>query len=330
MIVSRTPVRMSFVGGGSDIKGFYSRKKGAVISTAIDKYIYVTVNKKFDDAVRVAYSINEEVENAGLIQHPIVNTALNFLGIIKGIEITTVADIPSTGTGLGSSSTFTVGLLNALSCYAGTTRDKSWLAEKSCHIEIDLCGGPIGKQDQYAAAFGGLNFIEFHEDGTVSVESLNLEADILQSFEDNVLMFYTGVTRSASQLLERQSIAMAENTDTFNAVSDMVDHAYTMKKLLQNGSLEEVGLLLNEGWLLKKSLMDGISSTGFDDLYDRGIKSGALGGKILGAGGGGFLMFYAPSEKHGYICQELNELRQVKIGFDTMGSRIVMNQSEAF
>ena len=326
MIVCKAPLRMSFLGGGSDIQQFYTQKTGAVISTAIDRYIYVTIKKKFDNSVRLAYSQNEEVEHASRLKHPLVKEALGFMGIQNGIEMTTIADIPSSGTGLGSSSTFTVATLHALSTFLDKSVSKEWLASQSCFIEIERCGEPIGKQDQYSSAYGGLNLIEFNSDETVSVKPVNISKDNLTKFQDSIIMFYTGVTRSASQLLETQSKKLGSNKDTFQTMSEMVDNVYVMKEFLENGKLDDVGRLLHEGWIMKKSLMDEISSPFFDDIYDRALQAGALGGKMLGAGAGGFLAFVAPPEKHQAIKNALSELKEVPVNFDTAGSQIILNE----
>lgn len=325
MIVSKTPLRMSFVGGGSDMSQFYKRKRGAVLSTAISKYIYITVNKKFDDAVRLAYSINEDVPHADSLEHPLVRTVMRHLGLTNGVEITTIADIPSSGTGLGSSSSFTVGVLNALSRFQNNDRSKDWLAETSCHIEIDLCNEPIGKQDQYAAAFGGLNCIEFLEDDSVRVQPVQISADTLAEFERSIIIFYTGVTRSASAILKQQSSNLANDSDADQAMTEMVAQVHEMKNLLERGELDGVGKLLHEGWRLKRSLAKKISSDQIDDLYARALKAGAKGGKLLGAGAGGFMMFYAPPETHERIRNELSELQELQCGFDKSGSQIILD-----
>lgn len=325
MIVSKTPVRMSFVGGGSDMPSFYQKHPGAVLSTSFAKYIYVTVNPKFDDGIRVAYSVNEEVNNVDDLKHPIVRNAMKLLNIESGIEITTVADIPSKGTGLGSSSSFTAGLLNALSAYQGTGRDKDWLARMSCHVELDLCKEPIGKQDQYAAAFGGLNVYEFNPDGTVEVAPVILEKQRLRLMQDNMLMFYTGITRSASDLLEKQSKSMASEKDKFSSMCEMVSQVPILKQTLEEGSLDDFGRILHEGWLLKRSLMSGISSTFIDDLYEKARENGAIGGKLLGAGAGGFIILYAHKEYHEKIRQALTGFAEMDIAFDTLGSQIILN-----
>lgn len=323
MIISRTPLRMSFVGGGSDIRSFYSKHKGAVLSTAIDKYIYVNVNKKFDSGIRVGYAKNEEVESLCQIEHPLVRAGLHFLDIDGGVEITTIADIPSKGTGLGSSSSFTVGLLNALSAFKGRYVSSDNLGRDSCKIEIDICGEPIGKQDQYAAAFGGFNFIEFCPDDSVVVSPLICDPLVVKEIESNILLFYTGVTRSASSLLKQQSEEVSADEKKFENLVRMVDMAYDLRDELQRNNINAFGEILHENWVLKKSLTDGISTSFIDDWYDAARKAGAIGGKILGAGAGGFLMVYAPKERHQAIKFALPGLRPIPIAFEPLGSRII-------
>jgi len=323
MIISRTPLRMSFVGGGSDMVDYYRDRPGVVVSTAINKYIYVTVNKKFDNGIRVAYSKTEEVESVGQLDHKLVRAALNYLKIGGGVEITTVADIPSRGTGLGSSSTFTVALLHALRAFQGRNSSASDLAKASCHIEIDICGEPIGKQDQYAAAFGGFNTIEFFPDETVKVTPIVVLPKTLEVIEGNLLMLYTGITRSASELLQKQGQGVREDKAKRKALNSMVGLCTDFQKALQEGNPDLVGPILHENWLLKKSLAEGVSTSVIDEWYNQGLKAGATGGKILGAGAGGFLVFYAPKEHHEKICHSLAQLRPVPFQFERFGSQII-------
>jgi D-glycero-alpha-D-manno-heptose-7-phosphate kinase len=323
MIISQTPLRLSFLGGGSDLPSYYRRQGGAVLSTAIDKCVYVTVSRKFDDAVRVSYSRTEEVETAAQVEHPIVREALGLLGIDGGIEITSVADIPAKGTGLGSSSTFTVGLLNALHAYAGRHASAERLAEESCDIEINRCGEPIGKQDQYAAAFGGFNFIRFHADDTVEVQKILCRRETLEELQSMLMMFYTGITRSASALLAEQSANMVGEAEKIAAMDRMVASAEAVLHDLQSNRLDTLGAALDESWQLKKSLASGISNPTIDAAYDAARAAGALGGKILGAGGGGFLLFMVPREKQEAVRHALSGLRETPFGFARHGSRIL-------
>lgn len=323
MIISRTPLRISFVGGGSDFPDFYQKYGGAVISTAIDKYIYVNVNRKFDSKIRVAYSKTEEVESVHEIEHRLVRASLTYLGIEGGIEITTIADVPSKGTGLGSSSSFTVGLLHALNAYLGRYVSSEQLGAASSYIEIEQCGEPIGKQDQYAAAFGGFNLIEFKQDDAVVVTPIVCERETLKRVEENILVFYTGITRSASLLLNRQSEEIANHTPKQNIMRRMVELAYVLRDELCKNNTDAFGKILHENWMLKKEITDGISTTEIDEWYEAGRRAGATGGKILGAGAGGFLMFYGPQEVHANIKATLQMLRPIHIQFERLGSRII-------
>lgn len=323
MIISRTPLRMSFVGGGSDLPAFYREHGGAVVSTAIDKYIYVTVNPKFDNGIRVSYSVTEEVEEVAAIKHALVREALKFLELDGGIEITTIADIPSRGTGLGSSSSFTVGLLNVLNAFRHRYVSSDQLGQDSCRIEIDICGEPIGKQDQYAAAFGGFNLIEFKPDDSVLVSPIICHPETLRALEAGIMVFYTGITRSASSLLRQQSQDLADSVDKRLGMQRMVELAYLLRDEMQRDNVEAFGQILHENWELKKGMTAGVSSPDIDRWYAEARAAGALGGKLLGAGAGGFLMFYAPPERHEAIRKALPELREVPMGFEPLGSRII-------
>lgn len=323
MIISRTPLRMSFVGGGSDLPGFYRKYSGAVLSTAIDKYIYINVNQKFDSGIRVAYSKTEEVSSVDAIEHNLVKASLRHLGINGGVEITSIADIPSLGTGLGSSSSFTVGLLNALNAFLGKSVSSDKLGKDSCMIEIDICGEPIGKQDQYAAAFGGFNLIEFKKDDSVLVSPLICKPETIKEIESHILVFYTGITRSASSLLMKQKSVLESDTTKQKAMLKMVDLTYMLYNELQNNNPTAFGEILHENWMLKRSITKFVSSSYIDNCYYVAREAGAIGGKILGAGAGGFLLFYAPPEKHMAIKRALYSLRYVPIKFDPFGSRII-------
>jgi D-glycero-alpha-D-manno-heptose-7-phosphate kinase len=319
MIVSKTPFRMSFVGGGSDLPAFYREEIGAVVSTAIDKYMYIAVNRKFDQKIRISYSRTEEVETPGQIEHPLVRHALE----VAGIDIASMADIPSKGTGLGSSSSYTVGLLNALFAYRNEYASKAALARLACEIEIDRCGEPIGKQDQYAAAFGGLNLIRFHPDHSVSVDPIICPPATLALLEASTLVFFTGRARSASTILADQSAAVPANRVLMRR---MVQLAFDLKVELESGRLESVGTILDENWCLKKQMTDGISDGQIDEWYETGKANGARGGKLLGAGKGGFMMFFAPPERHTRISRALPDLKPVTFRFDRTGAQIVFYQ----
>jgi len=324
MIVARTPLRMSFVGGGSDLPSYYRKSGGAVLSTSIDKYMYVTVNKKFDNNIRLSYSVTENRSGVEQIEHPIVRNTLELLGIEGGIEITSISDIPSQGSGLGSSSAYTVALLHALYAYQGRNISKEDLGRLSSHIEIDLCGDKIGKQDQYAAAFGGLNLIEFKEDDSVLIHPIDCKPETFRKMEESVVVFYTGRTRSASTLLSQQSDNMRQASKR-SLMSEMVSLAYEMRELLENDEVEFLGELLDKNWRLKRQIATGISDPQIDNWYNKGILAGAQGGKLLGAGNGGFMMFFAPKEKHVSIVKAMKGLQRVPFLFDHKGSQIVFS-----
>ncbi len=320
MIITRTPFRISFVGGGTDLPDFYHLEPGAVVSTTIDKYMYIVVNKRFDDSIRISYSKTEIVEDVEQIQHPIVREALRLTGISKGIEIVSIADIPA-GTGLGSSSSFAVGLLNALYAYKGVLKSAEELARKACHIEIDILGEPIGKQDQYIAACGGLRYIQFNPDDTTST------SPIIYSNKDklnqNLVLFYTGDTREAKGILREQKVNMAQG-DKLELLRRMRDMATELKNLLNNNSPPDIlGEFLHQGWLLKKQLASKISSSKIDEYYERALSAGALGGKILGAGGGGFLLLYCPRQRQTQVKKALNHLFELEFSFEPEGSKII-------
>jgi D-glycero-alpha-D-manno-heptose-7-phosphate kinase len=322
MIIARTPLRMSFVGGGSDLPSYYKKMGGAVLSTTMNKYIYVSVNAKFNRDIRLSYSITENVRSVQQIKHPIVRNTLDLMRIKGGIEITSVSDIPSLGSGLGSSSSFTVALIHALKNFMGNPISKAELGRLSSHIEINLCGDKIGKQDQYAAAFGGLNLIEFNEDDSVEVTPLQCKRETIKRLEESIIVFYTGRTRSAASLLEHQSDNMGQASKRM-IMQKMVSLAYDMRDSLKSDDVELVGELLDENWQLKRQLAVGISDSQIDVWYNKGILAGATGGKILGAGNGGFIMFFAPKEKHLGIASALKDLRRIPFGFDYNGSQIV-------
>lgn len=323
MIISRTPLRMSFVGGGSDMRAFYAHHDGAVLTTTVDKYVFVTVSRKFDDGVRVAYSRTEEVARAAEVEHALVRASLGTLGIEGGVEITTIADVPARGTGLGSSSAFTVGLLNALNAFQGRPVTREYLAAESCRVEIELCGEPLGKQDQYAAAYGGFNLIEFMANEAVRVTPVITPPAILAALQSHLLVFYTGRTRSASALLSDQREAVSGDAVKRAALRRMVELAHGLKAELEAGSIDGFGQIMHENWMLKKSLNSSISDSAIDQWYEAGRRAGATGGKILGAGAGGFLLFVAPPHSHAAITRELAELRAFPMRFEPQGSQII-------
>ncbi len=323
MIIVKTPLRISFAGGGSDIPQFYLTHGGATLSTAINKYVYVMVSKHFDDnRIRVSYSKTEIVPHRDALEHTRVKAGMEHLGLESGLEIVTMADIPSQGTGLGSSSSFTVGLLKALHAYRGQTVSEQQLAEEACHVEITMLGEPIGKQDQFIASYGGLRFIQYLPGGHVQVDYVVMPPAALERLEGSLLLFYTGIQRSANGILKKQVDGLTDAKKIEN-LKQMTEFARAMKKDLEQGKLDDFGRMLHEGWELKKTLAEGITNPEIEDMYKTARAHGALGGKLLGAGGGGFLLVYAPLEKHQAIKQALSNYREMKVRFDPEGSKIL-------
>jgi D-glycero-alpha-D-manno-heptose-7-phosphate kinase len=319
MIISQAPYRVSFAGGGTDLPAFYRQEYGAVLSVAVDKHMYVTVSPRFEPSTRVAYSRTEIADSVAEIQHELVREALKLTGLGRHLEITTVGDVPA-GTGMGSSSSLTVGLLLALQAYKGQIVSAKNLAEQACRIEIELLGKPIGKQDQYAAAFGGMNYIRFNPDGSVDVEPVPATPETMQEMQKRVLLLYTQQQRDANTILQRQSDGTKDRMSILRAMRDL---AQEMRLALSGGGLDEFGRLLHEGWQLKRSLGFGISGDLVDAWYEQARKLGAQGGKLLGAGGGGFLLLLAPPERHNMIREALGNPRELTFGIDRRGGRVI-------
>lgn len=319
MIITKTPLRISFTGGGTDLPDYYTQHGGAVVSAGINKYIYVTVNPKFDNKLRVSYSQTEIVDGLEDLRHEIVREALRFVGIHGGIEITTIADIPS-GTGLGSSSAFTVGLLNALYTHVGYRPSAEELADQACQIEIDILKHPIGKQDQYAAAYGGMNFFKFNPDGTVDRKRIFLDDRNARYMRQKLMLFYTGKTRSADDVLKEQKQNTAFKLDTLDYMRDQAETMYDT--LMNEGFTDSFGKMLHEGWMRKQTLASTISNSDIAEYYESAIKAGAKGGKLLGAGGGGFLLFYC-DENLQPMVESVVGLRRVDFHVSLNGSRVV-------
>ncbi|HAZ94111.1 MAG TPA: GHMP kinase [Porticoccaceae bacterium] len=320
MIITQTPFRLSFAGGGTDLEAFYKHDFGAIFSVTLNHHIYVTVHRRFEDNFRVSYSKTEFSNTVSEIPHELVRESMLSAGINQPLEVTTIADVPA-GTGLGSSSTLTVGLLNAFRAVSGSISSCANLAELACAIEIDTLGNPIGKQDQYAAAFGGMNYIRFNSDGTVRVDRIPCERDVIKHIESHSLMIYTDQQRSASKILEKQTQG---TVDKLAVLTEMRDMAGEMKNIVSSGAnMQDFGRLLDEGWRLKRSLGFGITNGLIDDWYEAAKKAGAIGGKLLGAGGGGFLYFIAPPERHERIIAALGNPKTLPVSFDSQGSRVV-------
>lgn len=319
MIISKTPFRLSFFGGGTDFPGFYAKHGGAVLSTAINKYMYIMVHHKFDGKFRICYSQVEDAVTPDDIRHPIVRESLKYLGISKGQVIFSMADVPS-GTGLGSSSSYTVGLLHALHALKGELVDSERLAREACEIEIGKVNSPIGKQDQYAAAFGGLNFIRFNDDESVRVEPISLNKNTLRDLEESMLLFYTSVSRSADQILTEQRNNINSKEETLKKMVQMAEEA---RDLLQAGELAGFGGMLDSAWKHKKSLASGISNSSLDAYYEKAVKAGAMGGKVPGAGGGGFLLLLCDPEKKHAVRQSLSDLAEYPVKLERRGSQVI-------
>ena len=322
MIVVRTPLRLSFFGGGTDFAGYYNRQSGQVVSTAIDKYVYVIVKERFDDKIYVNYSQKEIVDRVDELRHELVREAMRLTGVERGIEITTLADVPSSGTGLGSSSSVTVGVLQALYTYEGRIVEAEKLARQACEIEIERCRKPIGKQDQYIAAYGGLRQIRFLPGEGVETEEIALSEPQAQRLNRNLLLFYTHATRAASSVLVEQQANIPERLGFLDALQALAQRG---AECLRQGDLDTFGRLLHEGWELKKNLASGVSNDRLDALYDTARQAGALGGKIAGAGGGGFLLLYCPLDKQEAVREALGHLRELPFAFERDGTRVIFN-----
>ncbi|MHB8361679.1 MAG: GHMP family kinase ATP-binding protein [Thermoplasmataceae archaeon] len=321
MFISKTPLRITFVGGGSDIKEYYSQYgRGSVLSATINKFIYIVVNKKFDSKIRISYSKTEIVDSVDKIEHPAVKEALKLLDIDGGVEIVSISDIPSGGTGLGSSSTFLVGLLNALHAWKGEYVSPGELAKEAVKIEREILREPGGKQDQYMAAYGGMQQLDFLADEKVVVKPIISRTETIREFEKSLLLLYTGIQRSSTGIHQKQSETVAEKFEHYKKMVEMTDKAYIC---LNNGNFKSIGKMINENWLLKRQLSEGVSNPKIDQWYDIAIKSGAIGGKIIGAGGGGFMLFMAEPSKHKLIMKNLPDMKKQEFGFESEGSRII-------
>lgn len=328
MIITKTPFRMSFVGGGSDLPDHYSNEPGHVVSTSINKYMYISIHKKFFNNIRINYSQTEEVSDPSKIQHPIVREVLKNMGINDSIEISSLADIPSNGSGLGSSSSYTVGLLNALHTYKQKEISKQQLAEYAFFVEHDLCKEPGGKQDQYAASFGGLNHFTFNPDGSVDVKPIMMSNARINNLSNSILMFYTGTTRKSSVPLKDVIDNINTNKVNKKILKDMSLLYVDFIEALLNGDTKNQGEILHKNWELKKSLSKIVSTDHINDFYDRALKSGATGGKLLGAGNGGFLMFIVPENKLNSVRHSLQDLKEVDFSLDTLGTQLILNDNE--
>jgi D-glycero-alpha-D-manno-heptose-7-phosphate kinase len=323
MLITRTPLRISFAGGGTDFPAFYEKEGGGVISTSIDKYIYVILNRTFDGRVIVNYSKREICSTAHEVKHDLVREAMRKAGVLDGVEITTMADIPSEGTGLGSSSSLTVGLLHALYTYAGKAFTREQLAEDACDIEINILGRPIGKQDQYISSLGGLRLFNFHKNGSVTTELVRTNPMKRSLISRELMLFYTGITRQSSEILKEQQLLIPQTKDILCQIRDQV---MPMKAYLIEGPRSGVGSMLDAGWKLKKRLAGTISTSKIDGLYKKAVQAGATGGKISGAGGGGFLLLHCLPQHQDAVRRAL-KLVEMPFELEEQGTSIVLNDA---
>ena len=322
MIIVQTPLRISFFGGGTDFPSFFMEEGGCVLSSAIDKFIFLVVKERFDTKLRVGYTRTEMVDDVDEIQHELIREALHTTGITSGVEITTMGDIPSEGSGLGSSSTVTVGALNAMYAYQGEIASAEKLAREACTIEIEKLKKPIGIQDQYIAAYGGFRFFEFLPDGEVKVEKVRISADARRALNDNFLLFFTGVSRSSSSILSEQKGNIQDRIYELREIKQM---AHQARSYIEAENFDALGDLMHQSWELKKRLAGTISNGHINDLYDAARGAGAIGGKIAGAGGGGFLLLYVPYERQGKVRAVLNDLQELPFRLEADGTKIIFN-----
>lgn len=322
MIIVRTPLRLSFVGGGSDMRNFYSRHHGQVVCTAIDKFVYAIVKERFDDLIYINYSKKECVDSVADIQHDLVREAMKMTGVEKGVEITTLADIPSSGSGLGSSSSITVALLHALYTYQNELVTAEKLAMEACRIEIDILGKPIGRQDQYAAAYGGINQFSFHEGDVTKRIPVKIGNAARRKFASSLLLYYTGITRSADQILSRQKENLASEKK-FEIMKQMVSLVDPFTEALAASDIATCGRLLDQNWRLKQQMAAGISNEAINDMYEKALSAGALAGKIAGAGGGGFLMLIVPREAQNTVFEAMEGFRELPFMMEPSGSKVI-------
>lgn len=322
MIIVQTPLRISFFGGGTDFEDYFMQEGGCVLSTSIDKYIFVTIKSRFDQKLRVGWTQTEMVDHVDEISHELIREALKMTQIGSGVEITTMGDIPSQGSGLGSSSTVTVGALHSMYSLKGELVSAKQLAEEACKIEIGVLGKPIGIQDQYIAAYGGLRYFEFCPNGEIKTEKINLDPTTWRLLNNNTMLFYTGVTRKADNILSEQRSNIRSRQEILNEMKKLV---YVARTELEQGNPEAMGTLLDHGWQLKKQMASKVSNPTLDEMYDTAIKAGAIGGKISGAGGGGFLLLYCPQEKQEKLRYALRGLQELEFNLEPDGSKIIFN-----
>ena len=324
MIISQTPLRISISGGGTDFREYYSQNEGFVVSTAIDKYIFVIIKERFDDLIYVNYTKKEIVESVDEIRHELVKEVLKKTGLSKGIEITMLADVPSEGSGLGSSSSLTVGLLNAIYTYQGIQVTSEQLAREACDIEIDILKKPIGKQDQYIAAFGGLRTIKFNKDDTVETKLLHIPNNLKRKLGANLLLFYTNITRKSASILTEQKSNINQKIEYHDKIKLL---AKEVEYNLENGFVDETGNILAKNWNMKKNLSSNVTNNEIDEMFEKAVSGGAIGGKISGAGGGGFLLVYCKRENQDNLREQMKNYRELSFMLEPHGSKIIFNYS---
>ncbi len=328
MVISKTPLRASLLGGGTDFEDYWRSSKkgyGTVLSAALNMHVYITVNKKFDDMIRIVYAGNEHVSSVDEVKHNIIREALRITGIEKGIEVIYMADIPLSGAGIGlaSSSALTVGVLNALHAYKGEYVTPEKLAREACEIEINRLGQQIGIQDQFAVAYGGINQYKFYSNGKVAVNPIVCAPEVRNRLEKNIMLFFTGATRDSRKILSEQTRTIDAKRTMLDGLVDMTDSV--CEKILPEGNIDQVGNMLDESWAVKKQFASGVSNRMIDEMYTVARNSGALGGKVLGAGGGGFLLLYVPFEKQGAVRSGLSNYREIAFSVDPQGSNIIFS-----
>ena len=322
MIITQTPLRISLAGGGTDFRDFFEKHGGAVVSSAIDKYVYCIVKERFDDKIYVNWTKKEIVDSVDQLEHELVREAMRKVGVTKGVEISFLADIPAEGSGLGSSSSVTVGVLNALYHHVGATPTAEQLAREACEIEIDIIGKPIGVQDQYIAAYGGLRYFKFGPGPEVRVNLIDASRATLDDLDNMLMLFFTGKTRESASILAEQKSNIEKKADLLKA---MAQQAEQVRKAIATGAIDSLGSLLHKAWEAKRKLAGTITNSQLDKIYERALKAGALGGKISGAGGGGFFLLCVPSDKRQSVRQALTDLREMPFRLEKGGSRVVLD-----
>jgi D-glycero-alpha-D-manno-heptose-7-phosphate kinase len=322
LIIVQTPLRISFFGGGTDFRAFFMQEGGCVLSSAIDKYIFVTIKQRFDRKLRIGYTQTEMVDQVDQIHHELIRESLRLTGIECGVEITTMGDIPSEGSGLGSSSTVTVGALHAMYSYRGELVPTERLAREACAIEIETLKKPIGIQDQYIAAYGGLRFFEFLSDGTVTVERVRLSPETERVLNSHFMLFFTGMSRNSSSILKEQVGNLKEHLNELRAIKHM---AHEARCAIETENFDALGILLHQSWELKKHLAGTISNGQINEMYEAACRAGAIGGKIAGAGGGGFLLLYVPPERQNKVRTKLNGLQELPFRLEADGTKVIFN-----